>query len=61
MGGSLTAVLCGCQLYTVFVFANGGRDLEHCVLNGYDEARSVLFQVRHPIREGMCGGTGGRK
>ena len=34
-----------CQLYTVFVFANGGRDLEHCVLNSYDEARSVLLQV----------------
>lgn len=33
------------QLYVVFVFADGGADLEHFELRSFEEAQSVLLQV----------------
>ena len=36
----------GDQLYVVFVVADGGADLEHFELRSFEEARSVLLQVR---------------
>lgn len=33
------------QLYVVFVFADGGVDLEHFELRGYQEAQSILLQA----------------
>ena len=35
----------GDQLYVVFVFADGGIDLEHFELRGYQEAQSILLQA----------------
>lgn len=34
------------QLYIVFVVADGGADLEHFEVHGFEEARSILLQVR---------------
>lgn len=34
------------QLHVVFVVANGGADLERFEVHGFDEARSILLQVR---------------
>ena len=34
------------QLYVVFVVADGGSDLEHFDVRSFEEARSVLLQVR---------------
>lgn len=33
------------QMYVVFVVANGGSDLEHFEVHGFEEARSILLQV----------------
>ena len=33
------------QLYVVFVFADGGADLEHFELRSYEEAQSILLQA----------------
>lgn len=33
------------QLYVVFVFADGGADLEHFKLRSFEEAQSILLQV----------------
>eukprot|EP00271_Cylindrocystis_brebissonii_P012813 TRINITY_DN32319_c0_g1_i1.p1 TRINITY_DN32319_c0_g1~~TRINITY_DN32319_c0_g1_i1.p1 ORF type:complete len:837 (+),score=156.81 TRINITY_DN32319_c0_g1_i1:272-2512(+) len=45
------------QLYTVFVFSDGGADLEHVVLSNYEQARSILFQVVLALAaaENSCG------
>ena len=34
------------QLFVVFVVANGGRDLEHFSVQSYEEARSIVLQVK---------------
>ena len=34
------------QLFVVFVVANGGADLEHFEVHSYEEARSIILQVR---------------
>ena len=34
------------QLFVVFVVANGGADLEHFEVHSYEEARSIVLQVR---------------
>ena len=34
------------QLFVVFVVADGGADLEHFEVHNYEEARSILLQVR---------------
>jgi len=36
----------GDQLYVVFVFADGGADLERFELRSFEEAQSILLQVR---------------
>ena len=36
----------GDQLYVVFVFADGGADLERFELRSFEEARSILLQVQ---------------
>ncbi|EIE19929.1 hypothetical protein COCSUDRAFT_54502 [Coccomyxa subellipsoidea C-169] len=33
------------QMYVVFVVANGGADLEHFEVHGFEEARSILLQA----------------
>jgi hypothetical protein len=38
------------QLYAVFAMANCGRDLESYQLQGYEQVRSLLLQVRLPIQ-----------
>ncbi len=42
------------QLYVVFVVADGGSDLEHFQLRSFDEARSVLLQVRSLVVHELC-------
>jgi hypothetical protein len=34
-----------CQLYVLFVLADGGKDLESFSVKTYDVARSILMQV----------------
>ena len=34
------------QLYAVFAMANCGKDLEGYCLQGFDEARAMMLQVR---------------
>lgn len=36
----------GEQLFVVFVVADGGSDLEHFSVRSFEEARSILLQVR---------------
>lgn len=48
------------QLYVVFVFADGGVDLEHFELRNFHEAQSVLLQASYrggwvSIRSGVQG------
>ena len=45
------------QLYIVFVFENGGRDLERFQLHNFDEVRSLLLQVvlTLAVGEEACG------
>ena len=38
------------QLYVMFVVADGGSDLEHFDMRTFEEARSVLLQVRSFMR-----------
>ena len=34
------------QLFVIFVVANGGADLEHFEVHSFEEARSIILQVR---------------
>ena len=47
-GSENEAVDCftGEQLFVVFVVADGGTDLEHFSVRSFEEARSILLQVR---------------
>ena len=48
------------QLFVVFVVANGGADLEHFEVHSYEEARSIILQVRCscPYADGAGAGGG---
>ena len=38
------------QLFALFTTADGGVDLEHFAMAGFDEARSILLQVLAPAQ-----------